>query len=142
MRWPGKVQAGVTNDHQLAFYDIMPTFCDMAGITNYVERYSNPQLANDYFDGISFYPTLTGEGTQQKHDFLYWEFHETNMLGVRMGNWKLVVQNGNCRLYDLATDLHEDHDVASQYPDIVKQMKDIIRREHTESSIFRVTIPQ
>lgn len=142
VRWPGKVQAGTTNDHQLAFYDIMPTFCDIAGIRNYVERYSNPQLANDYFDGISFYPTLTGEGTQEKHDFLYWEFHETNMLGVRMGNWKLVVQNGNCKLYDLATDLHEDHDVAARYPDIVKQMKEIIRREHTESSIFHVTIPQ
>ena len=28
VRWPGKVKAGEVNDHQLAFYDIMPTFCD------------------------------------------------------------------------------------------------------------------
>lgn len=141
VRWPGKVKAGATNDHQLAFYDIMPTFCDIAGIENYVEKYSNKDLENDYFDGISFYPTLTGEGEQQQHEFLYWEFHETNMLGVRMGNWKLVVKNGNCSLYDLANDIHEDNNVAAQYPEIVEKMKNIIKREHTDSNLFKVTIP-
>ena len=113
VRWPGKIEAGVVNDHQLAFYDVMPTLCDIIGVENYVEKYRNPRLANDYFDGISFAPTLLNEEGQEKHEFLYWEFHETNMLAVRMGNWKLVVQNGNCRLYDLATDMHEDTDVAS-----------------------------
>ena len=33
------------------------------------------------------------------------------MLGVRMGNWKMVVNRGEVHLYDLANDLHEDHDV-------------------------------
>ena len=101
----------------------------------------NPDLANDYFDGISFLPTLTGKGEQEKHDFLYWEFHETNMMGLRMGNWKLVVKNGACSLYDLATDVHEDTNVASKYPDIVNKMKEIIRREHTDSQLFKVTLP-
>lgn len=141
VKWPGHVAPGSVNDHQLAFYDIMPTFCDIAGIDNYVERYTNKELAVDYFDGLSFYPTLTG-GVQPQHDHLYWEFHETDMMGVRKGNWKLVVRRGECKLYDLATDLHEDHDVAAQYPDIVKQMKEIIMKEHTESSLFRVTLPQ
>lgn len=141
VRWPGHVKAGVTSDHQFAFYDLMPTFCDIAGIDNYVERYTNKELENDYFDGISIYPTLTGEGEQQQHDYLYWEFHETNMLGLRMGNWKLVVQRGECRLYDLANDLHEDNNIAAQYPEVVEQMKEIIRREHTPSSLFQVTIP-
>ncbi|MBQ5835641.1 MAG: arylsulfatase, partial [Bacteroidaceae bacterium] len=113
VRWPGTVPAGVVSDHQLAFYDLMPTFCDLAGVEDYVSKYSNPDLANDYFDGISFLPTLTGKGEQEKHDFLYWEFHETNMMGLRMGNWKLVVKNGTCSLYDLATDVHEDTNVAS-----------------------------
>ncbi|MBO5807629.1 MAG: arylsulfatase [Bacteroidaceae bacterium] len=140
--WPGEVPAGVVNDHQLAFYDLMPTFCDVAGIGNYVERYSNPKLENDYFDGISFAPTLLGNGEQAKHDFLYWEFHETNMMALRMGDWKLVVQNGNCSLYDLATDTHEDKNLAAQYPEVVEQMKAIIKREHTDSPMFRVTLPQ
>ncbi|MBO7231284.1 MAG: arylsulfatase [Bacteroidaceae bacterium] len=143
--WPGEVEAGVINDHQLAFYDLMPTFCDVAGIENYVERYTNKNLEVDYFDGISFAPTLLGEGEQEKHDFLYWEFHETNMMALRMGNWKLVVQNGNCFLYDLVTDSHEDKDLASQYPEIVNEMKEIIKREHTASNIDQfnnITLPK
>ncbi len=142
VRWPGKVKPGSVSDHQLAFYDLMPTFCDIAGIADYRSRYANPRLEQDHFDGLSFYPTLTGRGEQQKHPFLYWEFAETNMFGVRMDNWKLVVKAGQCRLYDLATDLHEDHDVAAAHPDIVRRMTDIIRREHTDHPLFRLTLPQ
>ena len=141
MRWPGKVQAGTVNDHQLAFYDLLPTFCDLAGIDGYPDKFLNKNVSTDCFDGISFKPTLLGEEGQQEHEFLYWEFHETNMMGLRMGNWKMVVNAGNCLLYDLSTDLHEDHNVASQYPDIVKKMKEIILREHTNSSLFQVTLP-
>ncbi len=140
VRWPAKIQPGQKSDQMFAFYDLMATFCDIAGIENYEERYKKGD--KDYFDGISIYPTLTGEGEQKQHDALYWEFHETNMLGVRKGNWKLVVQNGNCRLYDLATDIHEDNDIASKYPDVVKELKEVIKREHTNSSLFNVTIPQ
>ena len=143
--WPGEVEAGTVNDHQLAFYDLMPTFCDIAGIDNYVERYSNKNIENDYFDGLSFAPTLLGEKEQDEHEFLYWEFHETNMMALRMGNWKLVVNKGICHLYDLATDLHEDNDLASQHPEIANRMKEIIKREHTESSIPEfnsITLPQ
>ena len=143
--WPGQVEAGSVNDHQLAFYDLMPTFCDVAGIENYVERYTNKNLDVDYFDGLSFAPTLLGEGEQKAHDFLYWEFHETNMMALRMDNWKLVVQNGNCSLYDLVTDSHEDNNLASKYPEIVNKMKEILLREHTASSISQfnsITLPQ
>lgn len=144
VRWPGKIEAGSVSDHQFAFYDLMSTFCDIAGIENYEERYKNPSLENDWFDGISIYPTLIGQGEQKKHDFLYWEFHETNMLGVRKGDWKLVVENGKCRLYDLATDLHEDTDLASKYPEKVAELKQIIHEQHTDSPVaqFRnLTIP-
>ena len=140
--WPGQVRAGVVNDHQFAFYDLMATFCDLAGIENYEQRYRNPRLKNDWFDGISIYPTLTGKGTQKEHDHLYWEFHETNMLGVRMGNWKMVVNRGEVHLYDLANDLHEDHDVAAAHPEVVKKMKAFIKQDHTDSPLFRVTLPQ
>ena len=96
-----------------------------------------------WFDGISFYPTLTGEGEQKEHDALFWEFHETNMLGVRQGDRKLVVQNGKCRLYNLATDIHEDHDLAAEYPAKVEELKAIIKREHVDPEIdfFNLTIP-
>lgn len=142
MRWPGQIKAGSVSDHQFAFYDLMPTFCDLAGISGYPDAFKNPNLANDYFDGISIYPTLMGQtDNQQKHDYLYWEFHETNMLGLRMGDWKMVVQGGQCKLFDLANDVHEDHDVSAKYPVVVEKMKNIIRSAHTENSLFKVTLP-
>ena len=46
-----------------------------------------------------------------------------NQIGVRMGDWKMVVKRGKPFLYNLAEDIHEDHDVAAEHPEIVKQMK-------------------
>lgn len=141
-RWPDHVPAGTVNDHQLAFYDVMPTFCELIGDKNFPKKYLNKKLKDDCFDGISFASTMLGKDDQQgKHEFLYWEFHETDQIGVRMGNWKMVVKKGKPYLYNLATDIHEDHDVAAGHPDIVKQMKDIIKREHRESDLFKVTLP-
>lgn len=137
---PG-VPAGSVNDHQLAFYDVMPTLLDYAGLDG--KEYSREASTEERrYDGISFNETLTGnDAKQEKHEFLYWEFHETNMMALRMGDWKLVVKNGTPHLYDLSRDLHEDEDVAAQYPDIVARMVDIVHREHTESSMFQVTLP-
>lgn len=140
VRWPGTIKPGSVSDHMFAFYDLMATFSDIAGVDNY-KKY-NPKGENDYFDGISFYPTLTGKGVQEEHDHLYWEFHETNMLGVRQGNWKLVVKNGAVEgLFDLATDIHEDTNLATKYPDKVKELKAIIKQEHTNNKDFQVSIP-
>ena len=138
---PG-VPAGTVNDHQLAFYDVMPTLLDYAGLDG--DQYSKKASTEERcYDGISFNETLTGnDNAQEKHEFLYWEFHETNMMAVRMGDWKLVVKSGTPYLYDLSKDLHEDTDVAAQHPDIVARMVNIIYREHTNSSMFNVTLPE
>ena len=141
-RWPGHVKAGTVSDLPFAFYDLMPTFCDITGIAHYERRYRNPRLQPDYFDGISIKPTLTGRGRQRKHDHLYWEFHETDMLGVRQGDWKLVVKAGEPHLYNLADDPHENTDLATAYPDLVARLVDIIYLEHTDSPLFRVTLPK
>ena len=142
VRWPGRVSAGMVNDHQLAFYDVMPTFCELMEDKAFPKKYINKKIKNDCFDGISFASTLLGDdGKQQKHDFLYWEFHETDQIGVRMGDWKLLVKKGTPYLYDLSNDVHEDHNIAAAHPDIVKQMKEIIKREHRDSEMFPVTLP-
>ena len=138
---PG-VPAGTVNDHQLAFYDVMPTLLDYAGLDG--SQYSLEASTDECrYDGISFSNTLTGnDEEQEKHEFLYWEFHETDMMAVRMGDWKLVVNAGTPKLYDLSTDIHEDKDLAEQRPDIVAAMVEIIHQQHTESSMFRVTMPE
>ena len=140
--WPGQVPAGVENPHQLAFYDVMPTFCDLAGVDDYVAKYTNKNKENDYFDGLSFAPTLLGKAEQKEHEFLYWEFEETNQVAVRMGDWKMVSKDGKPHLYDLSKDVHEDNDIAEQHPEIVKQMVEIAHSQHTESPYFKVTLPE
>lgn len=143
VRWRNKVEAGSINDHQLAFYDIMPTFCDLIGERKFPRRYLNKELKDDDFDGISFAPTLLGDDAKQKeHEFLYWEFHETNQIGVRMGDWKMVVIGGVPHLYNLSDDIHEDHDIAAENPEIVATMIEIIHREHRDNELFPVTLPQ
>ena len=137
---PG-VPAGTVNDHQLAFYDVMPTLLDYAGLDG--DAYSlKSSTEESRYDGISFCETLTGnDEEQEKHEFLYWEFHETNMMALRMGDWKLVVKGGTPHLYDLSNDIHEDKDVAGLHPELVAKMVKIIHREHTDSPMFKVTLP-
>ena len=137
-RWPGHVPAG----NICAFYDLMPTFCDVAGIKNYEKKYRNKEKEVDYFDGISFAPTLLGKKKQKQHDFLYWEFNETNQIAVRMDDWKLIVKKGKPFLYNLKTDIHEDNDVALQHPDIVEKLKKVIFEQRIPNPYFSVTLPK
>ena len=141
VNWPAKIAAGSVSNHQLAFYDVMPTLCEIIGVKNFAKRYASKEINDDYFDGLSFASELTGK-KQTSHEFLYWEFHETDQIAVRMGDWKLVVMAGEPHLYNLATDLHEDNDVAADYPEKVDEMIKIIYREHTDSRDFPVTLPK
>lgn len=144
VRWPGHVPAGVRSNQQIAFYDIMPTFCDIIGERDYVAKYRNPRLGEqDYFDGISFLPTLEGRDAQQvTHDYLYWEFNETDQIAVRQGNWKLVVKKGVSELYDLVTDIHEDYNLADEYPEKLAELKALVLQSHIDNPHFHVTLPK
>ena len=119
VRWPGNIEPGTVTDHISAFWDYMPTFCELAGIT-----------VPDFTDGISMLPTLLGkEDQQQEHEYLYWEFHEWDKKqAVRKGNWKAVRNNvaqnpfGPIELYNLETDPGETTDLSSDYPEITKEL--------------------
>jgi arylsulfatase len=137
-KWPGHIQPGTESDHISAFWDILPTLCDIAGAN-----------VPDGIDGISFVPALTGLGTQaQHHEFLYWEFPSyEGQQAVRMGDWKGIrkgIFNGNLEieLYDLKTDIQEQNNLASEHPEIVAKMEEIMKREHVPSTVDRFKIPQ
>ena len=131
---PGKVKSGVNSNHICAMWDMMPTFAGIAG----VKLHKNTKT-----DGISILPTLTGKGKQKQHKFLYWEFHERGgKIALRKGDWKLVIQqimvnkDAEPELYNLVTDRHEDNNVANQHPEIVKEMLQLMKSSHVESTIF------
>ena len=54
-------------------------------------------------------------------DFLWW-LHEGNRA-LRVGNWKIVTDKDQpWELYDLSTDRAEQHNLASQMPDKVREL--------------------
>ncbi|UFH55795.1 arylsulfatase [Spirosoma sp. KNUC1025] len=131
-RWPGVLKPGSKSDYVGAFWDLLPTFTELAGA-------QTPA----YIDGISFVSSLTGKGTQKKHDYLYWEFHENGgRQAVRQGNWKAVRlqaatnPNGSVELYDLSKDLAEAHNIAAQYPDKAKELSQLMTQSHVASPLF------
>lgn len=132
--WPGTIEAGAISHIQAAGWDMMPTFVELLG--------EDTNWRDEAMDGLSILPTLTGKGTQQEHEFLYWEFHEENgRQAVRAGDWKLIrqnIKNGNPthELYNIAEDPHEDNDLAASNPDKVEELKAIMDREHTHSDMF------
>lgn len=132
-RWPGKIKAGSVSNLPAVFYDVLPTFCELAG----VEPPKNT-------DGVSLLPTLTGKGKQRKHEFLFWNFNGYGgQQAVRLGNWKGLRRNlhrGNTKieLYNLATDIGEQHDLAAQHPDLVRRIATIMQREYTQSAVFPI----
>ncbi len=128
--WPGKVEAGSTNDLPLAFWDFLPTAAEIAGL---------PPPGD--IDGISFLPTLLGKTQTNRHEFLYWEFHENGFKqAVRMGDWKAVrlSANGALELYDLNGDLGERHNVADTHPGVVATIEQYLRTARTEDKNWPV----
>ena len=133
IRWPDRVKSGTTSDHISAFWDILPTLCDVTGIN-----------LQHQVDGISFLPTLLGEDFQQKNDYLYWEFYEQGgKQAVRFGNWKGIRlgvkenRNAPIELYDLSNDPGEANNIAEKYPEIISLMDSIMNEAHEPSDVFQ-----
>ncbi|MHC4084961.1 MAG: sulfatase-like hydrolase/transferase [Planctomycetota bacterium] len=132
VRWPGRVKAGNTSEHICAFWDFLPTCCELIGVD-----------APGDIDGISILPTLLGQrGKQKKHKDLYWELR--GRQGVRMGKWKAVRTNPNkkIQLYDLDKDIGEQNDVADANPKIAAKMAEIMKTGRTESEVFPMPKPK
>lgn len=147
VRWPGKITNGTETDHISAFWDFLPTICDLIGT-------EIPQET----DGISFLPSLLNK-PQKKHDLLYWEYFDYNYnwkpgssnprnfilnQALRMGDWKGVRNNLNknpeapIELYNLKNDIGEKNNLAGSNPDIVQEILTLMKSEHRDSEFFKM----
>lgn len=133
--WPETIKPGKTSEHISAFWDFVPTACELAG----VEAPLNT-------DGLSYVPTLLGQAWRQReHRYLYWEFYEQRgKQAVRLGDWKAVrlqaITNPSrpLELYNLSKDLRETRNVAADHPEVAAEMTEIMRTAHADSELFRL----
>lgn len=130
-RWRGRIPPGTVSRLPTAFWDMLPTFAELAGT-------ASPQG----IDGVSIAPTLLGRPGQKVHEYLYWEY--ANSVVVRLGQWKGVLQAGKqtMELYNLAEDIGESKDVAAANPSIVAKIAGIMKTAHVESDLFPLRKPK
>lgn len=131
-RFPGVIPKGLETGHISAFWDIFPTFSELAGAAADVET-----------DGNSLVPVFMGQADKQsKHEYLYWEFHELGARqAVRMEQWKgvrynLADGNRDIELYNLDNDPGETTNIANDYPDVVARISEIMRSARVASPEF------
>ena len=125
VRWRGKIKPGVVNDQAWAFWDFLPTAAGFAAAK-----------VPGQIDGLSMLPALLGEPQTNRHEFLYWEFHERGFQqAVRMGDWKAVRPQAGAplELYNLSADPSEKQNVAAQKPDVVARIEAYLKDARTES---------
>jgi arylsulfatase A-like enzyme len=146
VKWPNMIRKGEVSTHVSAFWDFLPTACDLAGI-------DVPSGIN----GVSYLPELLGND-QAEHDFLYWEhfiYHygwqegdegprnHLESQAVRIGNWKGVRTGinqdpqGPIQLFNLENDPEEENNIAESYPDVVQEIEAIMTTTRRDSEFFK-----
>ncbi|NOR27956.1 MAG: sulfatase-like hydrolase/transferase [Lutibacter sp.] len=132
-KWPGKIKEGSSTNHISAFWDFMPTVAEIIG----VDKPKN-------IDGISYLPSLLNKDTQEKHEYLYWEYnYKGGRIAVRKDNWKAVKYNAlknvnrKIELYNLESDPSETTNIANEFPEVVAELAQIMREARTPSEAYK-----
>ncbi len=110
VQWPSRLSSGRTFDLPVISLDILPTISAVTGA----------KLPSDrIIDGVNLIPFLSGK-KDLPHQSLFW--FGWGKYAIREGNWKLVNTDGNIKLFDLAADIAESHDLSAEHPDVVKHL--------------------
>ena len=136
MRWPGHIPAGTTCTEPAMTIDVLPTIAALL----------DADLPEHKIDGKNIWPLIAGTpGAKSPHDAYYFYYNANDLLAIRSGPWKMHVPqsyrsldgkpggtNGipakyvqlktGLALYNLENDLSEKNNVASENPEVVKQL--------------------
>ncbi len=121
IRWPGIVTPGSVSDEPIISNDFFPTIVQATGI-------DDPQT----HDGISLTPLLRAPSSSLPRAALYWHYPHYHKSGgypsstIRAGSLKLTeyYDDGRVELFDLASDLGEERNLATKMPDKARQLQD------------------
>ncbi|MEZ0389114.1 MAG: arylsulfatase [Verrucomicrobium sp.] len=141
-RWPSAIKPGVVSEHVSGFQDLLPTVAELAGTKVEGET-----------DGISFVPTLKGNGGPQvEHKYLFWDFNEQGgKKAVLKWPWKLIHLNTGGRqkknaaaqqggvpkslqvqLFNLEEDPAEQNNLATLKPELVTELEGYMKEAWRE----------
>src|SRR5215475_2928784 len=135
VRWPGKITAGSVCNEIVQHHDWLPTFLDMAGALDVIEKLKKGYKAigrtyKNHIDGFTFLPYLTGKAKEGPRKFFFYFSDDGDMLGIRYDNWKMVFMEQRChgtmqvcaepfvrlrlpKVFNLRTDPYEFADITS-----------------------------
>ena len=128
-RMPGTINAGTTSNTPICSVDLYPT----------LHEFSKSDLPKNYkLDGESYFSQLQSDTSKSlKRSDIFWHFpgylgagentYRTKPVSViRSGNYKLLefLEDGKIELYNLVEDVGEKNNLASQMPDLKKELYD------------------
>ncbi len=120
VRWPGVVPAGRVSDALVHQADVLATVAEILGAT------LPPDAGEDSF---SLLPLLRGASAPVRSTAV--SCSSAGVPAFRRGPWKLVLEADGaapCRLFDLASDLGETRNLASERPDLVAELSALFRK--------------
>jgi len=117
--WAGKIKPGSFSRFPGHFIDIMATYVDIAG-ADYPTEFNGMEVTP--MQGVSLLPVFQGDESPRTQP-LFWEWKDGQ--AVRDGAWKLVKEGLNKAwdLYNIKDDPIETVNLASEYPEKVKEME-------------------
>ncbi len=123
---PGRIPAGTTSDALLTTLDLLPSLAILTGT----------KLPNDHtIDGLDAAGTILGDAPSPRSEFLYYSSGGA-LVGIRSEQWKLLQirkpKKPQTLLFNLAKDLSETTNLASEHPEIVARLQTRMRELDTE----------
>jgi arylsulfatase A-like enzyme len=125
--WPGEIEEGYVSDEIGMLMDLLPTACDVAGVS-----------VDHEIEGLSILPTLRGDKQDFSDRTMYWvrregnqQFLGLNQHAVRRGDIKLLHNSPfePLELYDLGSDTKEAADQAEVQWDMFREMGRLLQTE-------------
>ena len=129
VRWPGVITPSSVCTEPVISTDFYPTILEASGSRERPEQ---------HLDGVSLVPLFDGGDLEQRE--LYWHYpHYSNQGGfpgaaLRAGKWKLIerFEDGQLQLFDLESDLGEEHDLAQERPEVVEELAERLHAWYVE----------
>lgn len=111
VQWKGRISSGQVIRKPVISLDIYATAAAVAG----------KPVGAEQTDGVNLMPFLDPKNAGTPHDHLFWCFRQGGAL--RQGDLKLLKKGNHWKLFNLATDLEEKHDLSTKYPKKLAEMK-------------------